>query len=297
MSVIKSNHNGDENMKEIGYYNGVMGPVGQISIPMLDRAMFFGDGVYDVTFANNRRLFAMDDHLDRFYNSCRMMKIDFPYSREELTAEIQKCVDASETDGPVVIYWQTSRGNCRRNHVFPPKEEKPTLLITTSMGKSLDYSKPLKLITYEDTRFFHCNIKTLNLIPNVMASEAAKQAGCDEAVFHRGELVTECAHSSLLILKDGVLTAPVLNELILPSISRKHVFEIAEELNIPSECRDITLDEVMKADEVIVCSTTKVCAASDTIDGKPVGMKDRELFERIQKAYFSRIEKEIGWKL
>ncbi|MCI6068111.1 MAG: aminotransferase class IV [Galactobacillus timonensis] len=69
----------------------------EIRIPMQDRALFFGDGVYDVTFANNGRLFAMEDHLDRFYNSCRMMRIDFPLNREELTAEIQKCGDAPET--------------------------------------------------------------------------------------------------------------------------------------------------------------------------------------------------------
>lgn len=95
--------------------------------------MFFGDGVYDVTFANNGRLFAMEDHLDRFYNSCRMMRIDFPLNREELTAEIQKCGDAAG-NGEQAIYWQSSRGNCARNHVFPDPSSKPTLLITVSQG-------------------------------------------------------------------------------------------------------------------------------------------------------------------
>ena len=145
--------------------------------------MFFGDGVYDVTFANNGRLFAMEDHLDRFYNSCRMMRIDFPLNREELTAEIQRCVDAPETGN------RPSTGNraaatvpvtlCSR---LPPVNQ--TLLITVSQEKSLDDSRPLKLCTDEDTRFFHCNIKTLNLLPNVMASEHAKEAGCDESIFH-----------------------------------------------------------------------------------------------------------------
>ncbi|MDD5850822.1 MAG: aminotransferase class IV [Galactobacillus timonensis] len=77
------------------------------------------------------------------------------------------------------------------------------LLITVSQGKPLDYSRPLKLCTDENTRFFHCNIKTLNLIPNVMASEHAKEAGCDESIFHCGHQLTECAHSALLLLKDG----------------------------------------------------------------------------------------------
>ena len=281
---------------KIGYYNGVMGPVDEIRIPMQDRALFFGDGVYDVTFANDGKLFAMDDHLDRFYNSCRMMRIDFPLSREELTAEIQKCVNAAG-DGEQVIYWQTSRGNCARNHVFPDPSNRPTLLIIVSDGKPIDYSHPLKLCTDEDTRFFHCNIKTLNLIPNVMASQHAKEEGCNESIFHRGSQLTECAHSALLLLKDGKLLAPVLNELVLPSISRKHIFEIAEAEGIPTEIRDISMDEVFDADEVIVCSTTKVCAHADTIDEKNVGMKDPELFGKIQKAYFDRIEREIGLHL
>ncbi|MCR5449099.1 MAG: aminotransferase class IV [Solobacterium sp.] len=284
-------------MKEIGYYNGEMGLLNEVKIPMQDRALYFGDGVYDVTFAYNHHLFAMNDHLDRFYNSCRMLEIDFPLTREELTAEIQKCVDAAETDGAVVIYWQSSRSNSKRNHVYPDPSNKPTLLITITEAKAMDYSIPMKLITWEDTRFFHCNIKTLNLIPNVVASQRAKEAGCGEAVLHRGNQLTECAHSSLLLLKDGVLIGPKLNELILPSISRKHLFEIAEELGVPTQMRDVTMDEVWNADEVIVCSTTKVTAAADTLDGKPVGMKDRELFLKLQKAYFDRVEKEIGWKL
>lgn len=284
-------------MKRIGYYNGVMGPVEDIRIPMEDRALFFGDGVYDVTFAANRKLFAMNDHLDRFYRSCEMMRIDFPYTREELTHEIQKCVDAMETDEPVVIYWQSSRGNCKRSHEFPDESVKPTLLITVSGASKLRHDEAMKLSECEDTRFFHCNIKTVNLIPNVMAAQKAKEENCGECVMHRGNQLTECAHSSLLLLKDGVLKAPVLNELILPSISRKHIFEIAAELGIETEVRDITMDEVYDADEVIVCSTTKLCVAADTLAGKPVGMKDRALFEKIQKTYMDRVEREIGWKM
>lgn len=86
--------------------------------------------------------------------------------------------------------------------------------------------------------------------------------------------LTECAHSALLLLKDGRLLAPVLNELVLPCISRKHTFEIAKAQGIPTEVRDISMDEVFDADEVIVCSTTKVCAHADMIDGRAVGMKD-----------------------
>lgn len=284
-------------MIEIGYYNGQMGPIEEIKIPMRDRAIFFGDGVYDVTFAYNHKIFAMDDHLDRFYSSCLMMRINFPLTRKELSAEIQKCVDAACSDGPVIIYWQTSRGNCPRNHEFPNENVKPTLLIMVTQAKQLKHDELMKLSECEDTRFFHCNIKTVNLIPNCMAAQKAKEEKCGETVMHRGNKLTECAHSSLLLLKDGKLLAPILNELILPSISRKHIFEIAKRLNIPTEERDISMDEVYNADEIIVCSTTKLCVAADTLNKKPVGLKDRELFKTIQQAYMDRVEREIGWKM
>ncbi len=284
-------------MREIGYYNGEIGDLAQMKIPMQDRALYFGDGVYDVTFAYDRRIFALDDHLDRFYRSLQMMEIRFPLSREALAAEIRKCVEAAETDGGLMLYWQSSRSNSRRNHVFPPASDPPTLLITVTGARPLDYSKDLKLITLEDTRFFHCDIKTLNLIPNVIASQRAKEAGCDEAVLHRGKQLTECAHSSLLILKDGVLRAPKRNELVLPSITRKHLFETAAQLGIPTEERDISMAEVFDADEIIVCSTSKLCAAACRIDEKPVGGKDRETFKKLQHTYFQRIKDEIGLQL
>lgn len=284
-------------MIEIGYYNGVMGPIEEINIPMRDRAIFFGDGVYDVTFAYNHKIFALDDHLDRFYRSLKMMRINFHLTREELSAEIQKCVDAASSDGPLIIYFQSSRGNCPRTHEFPDESIKPTLLIMITQAKQLKHDELMKLSECEDTRFLHCNIKTVNLIPNVMAAQKAKEEGCGEIVMHRGNQLTECAHSSLLLLKDGKLIAPVLNELILPSISRKHIFEIAQSLNIPTEARDVTMDEVYNADEVIVCSTTKLCVAANSINGVPVGLKDRDLFNKIQKTYMNRVEKEIGWKM
>ena len=284
-------------MREIGYYNGKMGNLNEMEIPMQDRALFFGDGVYDVASAWKGTFFALDDHLDRFYRSCSMLEIKFPLTREELKTELQKCLDAAESEEAAAVYWQSSRANCRRSHIFPKGDQKPTLLITVTPMKALDYSIPLKLIDIEDTRFLHCNIKTLNLIPNVLAAQRGEEAGCDEIVFHRGEYMTEGAHSSILILKDGTLIGPVQNEWILPSITRKHIFEAAEELGIPREERNITMDEFKDADEVIVCSTTKICAAADTFNGRPVGMKDRELFRKIQKAYFDRIFRETSWKL
>ena len=169
-------------MKYVGYYNGEIGPLEEMKIPILDRAVYFGDGCYDATTFANNNIFAADDHLDRFYNSCKLLEIPFEMSREELRAELQKCIDANEIDHGM-LYWQCSRGTTYRGHQFPPATVKPNLMIFTVPCDLIPFDKTFRLISMEDTRFLHCNIKTLNLIPNVMASELGKQHGCNEIVF------------------------------------------------------------------------------------------------------------------
>ena len=195
--------------KNVGYYNGEMGPLEEMKVPMGDRALYFGDGIYEATCVANRVPFALDDHLDRMYNSLRLLEIPFRRDRDWVRGELQRVIDAAE-DAPVhLLYWQISRGNCPRSHPFPPKEVEPALMITIRPHQMKSMDRPYRLISLEDNRFKLCNIKTLNLIPSVLANQRAVERGCDEAVLHRGTRVTECAHSNISILKDGVLrTAP-----------------------------------------------------------------------------------------
>ena len=134
----------------------------------------------------------------------------------------------------------------------------------------------------EDTRFFHCNVKTLNLIPSVIASENAKQAGCDETVFHRSGRVTECAHSNVHIIKDGVFVTAPTDNLILPGIARAHLIKACRKLGIPVSETPYTLDELMNADEIIVSSSGSLCLAAEEVDGKAVGGKAPELLKKLQ---------------
>ena len=144
---------------------------------------------------------------------------------------------------------------------------------------------PIKLITTEDTRFFHCNIKTLNLIPSVMAAQKAKEAGCQECVFYRpGGRVTECAHSNVHILKDGVLYTAPTDHLILPGIARAHLIRMCKSLGVPVSETPYTLKELFDADEVIVTSSSNLCLRACQIDGKPVGGKAPELMEKIRSS-------------
>ena len=267
-------------MKNLGYYNGKFGEIEEMSIPMNDRVCFFGDGVYDATYSRNYKIFTLDEHVDRLYNSASLLGMNIAETKDEMKAILNEMVSKMDT-GENFVYWQVTRGSGLRNHVFP-ENAKTNLWITISHRDIVDTYKKVKLITMEDTRFLHCNIKTLNLIPSVIASEKAKQAGCDETVFHRGDRVTECAHSNVHIIKDGVfITAPTDN-LILPGIARAHLIKACRKLGIPVSETPFTVAELMDADEIIISSAGSLCLAAEEIDGKRAGGRAPELLRRLQ---------------
>ena len=188
-------------MKNLGYYNGKYDEIENMTIPMNDRAHYFGDGVYDATYSRNHIIWNLQEHLDRLYNSARLLEIEPPCTKEEM-AEILKEMVKKVDNGNQFVYWQLSRGTADRNHAFP-RGVKSNLWIMLRPRNVTDTYKPVRVVTTEDTRFLHCNIKTLNLIPSVMAAEKAEKAGADECIFHRNGRVTECAHSNVHIIRDG----------------------------------------------------------------------------------------------
>ena len=283
-------------MKAVGYYNGKIGELEEMMIPMNDRAMYFGDGVYDAAACANGKIFELEGHMARFLNSVKLLEMPLGRTKEEVIAELQKCVDAYDSNEPALVYWQLTRGTGIRNHAFPEDGKPGNLLIFVKPISMVDLKKKYDLITLEDTRFLHCNIKTLNLIPSVMATQRAKEAGCQETVFHRGDMVTECAHSNVHILKDGVFHTAPTNNLILPGITRKHLLRLCEELGVPYVEEAFTLEDLFDADEIIVSSASCLGVGVANIDGKPVGGKDPELLLKLQKAAVADFEKETGYK-
>jgi D-alanine transaminase len=273
--------------KNVGYYNGTMGPLEEMTVPMNDRACYFGDGVYEAAMARNGVIFGLDEHMDRLFNSAGLLDIQIPYTKKEL-ADILYDLLGKMDDSEIFIYWQISRGTAMRKHEFPEAGVTANLWITMKPGSCKEPDSSLKLITVEDTRFFHCNIKTLNLLPNVMASQKAVAAGCDEVVFHRGDIVTECAHSNVSILKDGVFKTHPTDHFILPGITRMHLIQECKKLLIPVDETPFTLEELFDADEIIVSSTSKLCSAACELDGKPVGGKDTALLRKLQESYYKR---------
>lgn len=269
-------------MKTLGYYNGEIDELDRIRIPMLDRACYFGDGVYDVAFSRNYRIYALEEHVERFFNSAALLRITSPIDREGLCKLLGDLLNRMD-DGNQSVYFQLSRGTAPRTHAFP-ENSTANLWVMIKPAEIRDVYQPMRCITLEDTRFYHCNIKTINLLPNVMATQKVVEAGVDEAIFHRGETVTECAHSNVSILKAGTLITHPTNNLILPGIARAHLLRFCEKLTIRVEERPFTLSELFDADEILITSTSALCMRVVEIDGKPVGVRDGDTVKRLQDA-------------
>ena len=280
-------------MKNIAYYNGKTGPIEEMMVPMNDRACYFGDGVYDATMAVNHVPMHFDDHIDRIYNSARLIDIEIPMPKEEMKQILQGLIDQVEGDS-LFVYWQVTRGVGMRNHPYSGAATGPSLWAWVRPNSMRDVYGAYRCITMEDTRFLHCNIKTINLLPAVIANQRAVEAGCDETIFHRGDRVTECSHSNVHILKDGVLHTAPCDNLILPGIARKHILEICREQGIPVVEEPFTVDELMAADEVFFSSSSAVTSRVREIDGKAVGMRDEATFAKIRDGYQRKIKEECG---
>ena len=267
-------------MEKLGYYNGSFGPLEEMTVPMNDRVSWFGDGVYDAGPCRNYHIFALAEHVDRFFRSADALQIRMPVTKDELKATLNGLVRKMDS-GDLFVYYQVTRGTGVRKHAFT--EGPGNLWITLTPASIADGRKPIRLITAEDTRFFHCNIKTLNLIPSVMTAQRAEAAGCSEAVFYRpGGRVTECAHSNVHILKDGVLRTAPTDELILPGIARAHLLRACSALEVPYREEPFLLEELFAADEVLVTSSSNLCLRACEIDGKPVGGGAPALYERLR---------------
>lgn len=270
-------------MENLGYYNGEYDLIENMKVPMNDRVCYFGDGVYDATYSRNHKIFALDEHIERFFNSAGLLKIKIPYTKGQLKELLNEMVSKVDS-GEQFVYWQVTRGTSMRNHAFPGEDVKANIWIMLKPATIKDMSQKIKLITLEDTRFLHCNIKTLNLLPSVIASQKTEEAGCQEAVLHRGDRVTECAHSNVSIIKDGILKTAPADNLILPGIARAHLIKMCKRFGIPVDETPFTVKELMKADEVIVTSSGQFCMATCEIDGVPVGGKASDIVKKLQDA-------------
>lgn len=268
-------------MKNLGYYNGKYDLIENMTVPMNDRACYFGDGIFEVAYSRNYNIYALGEHMDRLYDSAKILGINIPISKDEFCDLLYELIHKVDS-GELHIYWQVSRGTEFRNHA-PDKSLMANIWVMIRPMKIKDIYTPMKLITLDDTRFLHCNMKTLNLIPTVLASEKAVAAGADEAVFHRNGRVTECAHSNIFIIRsDGALQTAPADNYILAGVARGHLIEACKHFGVPIYEEPFTLDDMMAADEIIVTASGTLCRPAEFIDGKRVGGKSPKLLKMLQ---------------
>lgn len=259
-------------MPELAYVNGKIGPIEEAVVPIEDRGYNFGDAVYEYVASYSGRLFRLEDHLARLSRS--MAGLFFPpVSIDQVRDAINELYRASGIER-AGIYLQISRGVDRRDHPFP-KAPVPQLVMTVRPLKE----KPAHLrkdgaaaITVTDFRWGRCDLKTVQLLPNVMAKQQALDSGTFDAVFvSDAGIVREATSSNFFIVSGGMLMTHPLTENILAGITRQVLLEIAAEQKIPVEERFFTLEEVFAADEAFLSGTTTEVIPVVTIDGNPVG--------------------------
>ena len=281
-------------MKNLGYYNGKIGLLEEMMIPMNDRVCWFGDGVYDAGPSHNYTIFAMDEHIDRFFRSAEAVGIVIPMSKQELKDLLNDLVKKLDTPDNFV-YYQVTRGTGIRNHEFP--KVPGNLWVLMKPAKADGSGDPVKLITYPDKRFYYCNVKTLNLIPSVMSANAAIDQGAEEAIFYRDEdEVTECSHSNISVLKDGILYTHPEGDKILSGIARRHLLDACVKLGVPVKEEVFGIKFMMEADELIKTSSSKLCVRVGEVDGKAVGLKDDKTYNMLNDYLMNEYYEATGGK-
>ena len=270
-------------MISYAYYNGNFGKRNEISIPLSDRSIFFGDAVYDAAIGSYDRILWESEHIDRLLINAKRLGIEHEYTKAFLS-ELLREIAVKSMIKCYFLYFQLSRSSNMRIH--SANNCKANLLITIDPITIEKRPKPLRLITAKDLRYGYCDIKTVNLLPAVLASTKAEKADCDEAVFVKDGFVTECAKSNISIINQGRIITHPKSSKILPGITREHLLSMCKEMSFTIEERPFTIDEMLRADEILVTSTTKLCRTVGYIDGTSVGGKDTHFAEMIcQKMY------------
>jgi D-alanine transaminase len=262
-------------MADIGYLNGRFSPLGEISISPDDRGFLFGDGIYEVIRAYHGVPAFWNDHCTRLNRSAKEIQLPFSFESQAfhrlLLTGLQK---SGYAEGK--IYIQITRGVAPREHGFPVETE-PTVFLSFREMNALPIeliSQGVQVITVPDIRWGRCDIKSLNLLPNVLAKQQAQKSNVFEAIFVREGLVIEGATSNIFIVKNGQLRTPERNQFVLSGVTQQHVIHLAEEQGQKVRFDEITLDAFFGADEVFLVGTTIEVLPVVKIDGKTIGSGD-----------------------
>ena len=275
--------------KDIVYVNGSFVPRAEARVSVEDRGFVFGDGVYEVLRAINGRLFATRFHNRRLEKSLAGIRInlkgeDSPERFVDIGMQLLK--ENNLLSGEATVYMQVTRGASTRAHNFPPAETTPTIYI--SVARFTPYSdfaeNGATAITHPDLRWGRCDLKTLNLLPNVLASQVAKERGTFEAMLIRDGIVTEGTKTNFFGVVDGSLRTHPCDSHILPGITRSVLRELATALDIELDETPIKESEIPRLSELFLTGTTTDVMPVVKLDDKAVGKgKPGELTRKLQR--------------
>ncbi len=263
-------------MSRIAYVNGSYLPHGSAAVHIEDRGYQFADGVYEVCEVKGGRLVDETRHLNRLERSLNELKIPSPMSRGALGVVLRETVRRNRVrEG--LVYMQVTRGVARRDHAFPKPGTPPALVIT---AKSVDMAKGdanaakgVKVITLPDNRWERVDIKSVGLLPNCLAKQAAREAGAYEAwLVDKDGFVTEGSSTNAwIVTKDGVLVTRYADNSILKGITRTTLFDLCAREGVKIEERQFSVAEAQEARECFLTSATTIVMPIVAIDGRPVG--------------------------
>jgi D-alanine transaminase len=266
------------------------------AVDIEDRGYQFGDGVYEVIRIYNGIMFTGEEHLQRLYESAASIGLKIPYPKEELREKLESLIAYNKLKLGTV-YLQFTRGRAPRKHPFPAGGVTPTFVAyTRESGRPEEkLQSGVKTILTEDIRWLRCDIKSLNLLGNLLANQKAAEAGCDEAIQHRDGKVTEGSHSNVCIVKGGTVITHPANNFILNGISRRVMLEICRRVGIPAEERVFTVEELNDADEVFLTGTTIEVMPVIEHDGRAAGSGvPGPVTRKLQQEFTAEIEKQCG---
>jgi D-alanine transaminase len=274
------------------YLNGEFGPLSEAKISVLDRGFIFGDGIYEVVPVYHRKPFRMAQHLARLERSLSKISIAQPHTLEQWQSLVQDLIDRSP-ETTCMVYLQITRGVAKRDHAFPVPAVTPTvfgMVAPMSRPSAAVREKGVSVVSIPDERWLHCDIKSVSLLGNVLAKQAAVDAGVDEVIQFRDGNLTEAASCNIWMVKGGKLLAPLKNNLVLEGVRYGLLEELCKEVGIPFELRTITRAEVESADELMLSSATREILPIVELDGKPVsnGLPGI-IYRRLSTAYDMRI--------
>lgn len=261
-----------------------------------DRGYQFGDGVYEVIGVYNRKPMMMQEHMKRLERSAKEIQLKLPYPVSDLQNKLEQLVVKNDlVEG--IIYLQVSRGVASREHYFPATDVPAVTIAYTRPEERMTATedKGATVVLTEDIRWLRCDIKTLNLLPNVLAKQKAIENDAIEAILHRGETVTEASASNVFIVKDGELFTHPANHFILNGITRKKVLQICKDLKLKVNEKTYTVNELLAADEVFITATkldvVPILKVDDHVIGKgSAGNITKDILEKFRE-FIYEVEK------